>query len=77
MASCTAGGDAFGAARFFDGRRKMISPGIAAGYEDLNDHDEPRHDPPMAVLAGKLAVRRDRPRHMTRFPGGGSLARAR
>ncbi len=24
------------------------------GYEDLNDHDELRHDPVMAVLAGKL-----------------------
>ena len=28
--------------------------GIALGYEDLNDHDELRHDPLMAVLAGKL-----------------------
>src|SRR6266446_9721578 len=25
--------------------------GIALGYEDLNDHDELRHDPMMAVLA--------------------------
>jgi hypothetical protein len=34
--------------------------GIALGYEDLNDHDELRHDPVMAVLAGKLeAVRRN------------------
>jgi hypothetical protein len=32
--------------------------GIALGYEDLNDHDELRHDPAMAVLAGKLAARR-------------------
>src|SRR3981081_4356973 len=31
--------------------------GIALGYEDLNDHDELRHDPVMAVLAGKLAAR--------------------
>src|SRR4249920_1216406 len=31
---------------------------IALGYEDLNDHDELRHDPIMAVLAGKLAARR-------------------
>ena len=32
--------------------------GIALGYEDLNDHDELRRDPVMAVLAGKLeAVR--------------------
>ena len=32
--------------------------GLALGYEDLNDHDELRHDPMMAVLAGKLAARR-------------------
>src|SRR5688572_26318627 len=31
---------------------------LALGYEDLNDHDELRHDPVMAVLAGKLATRR-------------------
>jgi Transposase DDE domain group 1 len=31
---------------------------IALGYEDLNDHDDLRHDPVMAVLAGKLAARR-------------------
>src|ERR1051326_5839931 len=31
---------------------------IALGYEDLNDHDELRHDPLMAVLAGKLAADR-------------------
>jgi len=31
---------------------------IALGYEDLNDHDELRHDPVMAVLAGKLGPRR-------------------
>jgi len=28
--------------------------GIALGYEDINDHDDLRHDPMMAVLAGKL-----------------------
>ena len=32
--------------------------GLALGYEDLNDHDELRHDPMMAVLASKLAARR-------------------
>ena len=32
--------------------------GIALGYEDLNDHDDLRHDPVMAVLMGKLAARR-------------------
>jgi Transposase DDE domain group 1 len=32
--------------------------GIALGYEDLIDHEELRHDPVMAVLAGKLAARR-------------------
>src|SRR3954469_10925722 len=30
---------------------------LALGYEDLVDHDELRHDPTMAVLAGKLARR--------------------
>jgi hypothetical protein len=32
--------------------------GIALGYEDLIDHEELRHDPVLAVLAGKLAARR-------------------
>jgi hypothetical protein len=32
---------------------------IALGYEDLNDHDELRRDPMMAVLAGKLEARRE------------------
>ncbi len=32
--------------------------GIALGDEDLLDHDELRHDPVMATLAGKLAARR-------------------
>jgi hypothetical protein len=32
--------------------------GIALGYEDLNDHDQLRHDPMWAVLAGKLTARR-------------------
>src|SRR5258706_6076136 len=32
--------------------------GIALGYEDLNDHDRLRHDPVMAVLAGKLEAKR-------------------
>ncbi|MET4205198.1 MULTISPECIES: IS1380 family transposase [unclassified Bradyrhizobium] len=32
--------------------------GIALGYEDVIDHDELRHDPVMAVLAGKLEARR-------------------
>src|SRR5215471_8055115 len=32
--------------------------GIALGYEDLNDHDQLRHDPIMAVLAGKLEAGR-------------------
>ena len=34
--------------------------GIALGYEDLNDHDHLRHDPIMAVLAGKLEAGRRR-----------------
>ena len=32
--------------------------GIALGYEDLLDHDQLRHDPVMAILAGKLKARR-------------------
>jgi len=32
--------------------------GLALGYEDLIDHDELRHNPVMAVLAGKLAAKR-------------------
>src|SRR6201987_6444862 len=32
--------------------------GLALGYEDINDHDELRHDAMMAVLAGKLEPRR-------------------
>jgi len=32
--------------------------GIALGYEDLNDHDELRHDPVLATLGGKLTAKR-------------------
>src|SRR5215216_2626153 len=32
--------------------------GIALGYEDISDHDDLRHDPIMAVLAGKLEAGR-------------------
>jgi hypothetical protein len=32
--------------------------GIALGYEDLNDHDELRKDPMMAVMAGKMEAER-------------------
>lgn len=58
------------AACFRDGRRPELIEhkletlvgqrvfGLALGYEDLNDHDQLRHDPVMAVLAGKLAARR-------------------
>ena len=31
---------------------------LAVGYEDLNDHDELRHDPLFHVLAGKLEAKR-------------------
>src|ERR1700752_4168760 len=33
--------------------------GLALGYEDINEHDELRHDAMMAVLAGKLEARRE------------------
>ena len=39
--------------------------GFALGYEDVLDHDDLRHDPMMAVLAGKLAARR---RNARRWP---------
>jgi hypothetical protein len=32
--------------------------GIALGYEDLNDHDELRHDPVLGLVSGKLKARR-------------------
>ena len=32
--------------------------GIALGYDDLNDHDDLRRDPLLALLAGKLEARR-------------------
>lgn len=32
--------------------------GIALGYEDIVDHDQLRHDPVLAALAGKLTARR-------------------
>jgi hypothetical protein len=32
--------------------------GLALGYEDLIDHDQLRHDPVLAVLAGKLEAKR-------------------
>jgi hypothetical protein len=38
--------------------------GIALGYEDVNDHDELRHDPVMALLSGRLEAR-----HPRRAPG--------
>jgi hypothetical protein len=34
--------------------------GMALGYEDLNDHDELRRDPVMAVLAGKLGFNKEK-----------------
>jgi len=32
--------------------------GIALGYEDLNDHDDLRHDPVLGLVSGKLEARR-------------------
>lgn len=32
--------------------------GLALGYEDLNDHEQLRHDPVMGALLGKLSARR-------------------
>ena len=33
---------------------------LALGYEDLNEHDQLRHDPVMGALLGKLSARRQR-----------------
>ena len=33
--------------------------GIALGYEDLNEHDEQRHDPVLSVRAGEPEARRE------------------
>ena len=30
--------------------------GLVQGYEDLNDHDQLRHDPMFAVALGKLSA---------------------
>src|SRR3954447_1121618 len=58
------------AACFADGRRAELIEhematlvgqrvfGIALGYADVNDHDVLRHDPTLAVLAGKLEAKR-------------------
>jgi len=58
------------AACFRDGRKPHLTEhrvetlvaqrihGIALGYEDLNDHDELRHDPVPGLLSGKLEARR-------------------
>lgn len=32
--------------------------GVALGYEDINDHDQLRHDPVLGVLAGRLTSKR-------------------
>ena len=33
--------------------------GLALGYEDLNDHEQLRHDPLLGAVVGKLTARRD------------------
>jgi Transposase DDE domain group 1 len=33
--------------------------GLALGYEDLNDHDELRHDPLLSLLSGKRNVEQE------------------
>src|SRR5271166_4756966 len=58
------------AACFKDGRRQdriehsvetLVAQrihGIALGYEDLNDHDELRHDPVLGLVSGKVEAHR-------------------
>jgi hypothetical protein len=53
------GGDKFCLSARRSARRSVKRDGVALGYEDLNDHDHLRHDPMMAVLAGKLTARRE------------------
>lgn len=53
--------------------------GLALGYEDLNDHDDLRHDPLLAVLAGKKDPlgnkRRDRKNRGKALAGKSTLNR--
>ena len=44
--------------------------GLAAGYEDLIDHDQLRHDPMMAILAGNPRVQARGPARGLRASGG-------
>jgi Transposase DDE domain group 1 len=46
--------------------------GIALGYEDLIDHDQLRHDPVLAALAGKLETKR---KHCAPLAGKSTLNR--
>ena len=46
--------------------------GMALGYEDLNDHEQLRHDPVMGALLGKLTSRR---RHGAALSGKSTLDR--
>ena len=47
--------------------------GLALGYEDLNDHDELRHDPVLALLSGKLESRPGRLEHLERLRSASAL----
>ena len=50
------------AERTVHGLRTMVGQriaGIALGYEDLDDHDELRHDPVLALLSDRLEPRRE------------------
>ena len=43
------------------GRNALVAQrihGIALGYEDLNDHDDLRHDPVLGLVSGKAAAHR-------------------
>ncbi|MFZ2508409.1 MAG: IS1380 family transposase [Steroidobacteraceae bacterium] len=61
LASCFSDGRAAGAiehpVRTLVGQRVF---GMALGYEDLNDHEQLRHDPVFGALLGKLAAKRQR-----------------
>jgi hypothetical protein len=61
LARCFTDGRAAGAiehtVRTLVGQRVF---GMALGYEDLNDHEQLRHDPVFGALLGKLAAKRQR-----------------
>jgi Transposase DDE domain group 1 len=62
------------------GVRELVAQrvyGLALGYEDLNDHDQLRADPLMAVLVGKAEPKGGDRRRGSRIAAKPARARAR